>query len=82
MKRVTETEFARNLSEYLDAIEHRRESFEVVRNGRPVAKVTPASRPNGAASKRALEALHVDQERVDAIREIRQLLVDRDPWRD
>jgi prevent-host-death family protein len=82
VKRVTATQFARNLADLLDAVEHRRESFEVVRKGRPVARLTPSSAPNGAATKRALERFRPDPAWADEIRGVRELLVDSDPWHD
>jgi prevent-host-death family protein len=82
MKRVSATEFARNLAEMLDAVEHRYESFEVVRKGRPVARVVPSSAPNGRVGKEALRNLRPDKKWADDIAKVRELLVDRDPWRD
>lgn len=52
MVRMTVTQFARNLREALDRIEHRREGVELVRNNHPIARIIP-----GPYAQTALEAL-------------------------
>jgi len=42
VKDISATEAARNFSEVLDAVEHRHETFVVIRKGRSVARITPA----------------------------------------
>ena len=44
MPQISATSLARNLSEILDGVEHRGESYTVVRHGRPVAKLEAAPR--------------------------------------
>ena len=56
----------------LDAVETRGETFVVVRNGRPVARVGPAPAAHGAAVKEALRAHGRDAAWAD---ELRALLV-------
>ena len=51
MRDITATQAARNFSEVLDAVEHRNETFVVVRNGHPVARIAPASGATGKAIK-------------------------------
>jgi prevent-host-death family protein len=82
VRRVNATEFARNLAHLLDRVEFKRESFEVVRKGRPVARVVPAGVPNGLTTKRALKRFKPDETWAKEIASVRALLVDRDPWRD
>ncbi|MDA1036656.1 MAG: type II toxin-antitoxin system Phd/YefM family antitoxin [Chloroflexi bacterium] len=45
MDKVTATDFARNLSDYLNRVRYRDESFVVERNREPVAIVTPPGAP-------------------------------------
>lgn len=47
MDRITATEFARNLSDFLNRVRYRDESFVIERNREPVAFVTP---PNAVPS--------------------------------
>jgi prevent-host-death family protein len=47
MKDLSATEAARRFSQVLDSVEHRNESFRIVRGGRPVARLTPVGHANG-----------------------------------
>lgn len=51
MRDITATEAARNFSDVLDAVEHRNQTFVVVRDGHPVARIAPASGATGKAVK-------------------------------
>ena len=51
MTTMTATDFARNLSRTLDRLEHGGEEVLVMRNGHPVAKLTP-----GAPQMKTLDA--------------------------
>lgn len=75
MNRVTATDVARNLSDVLDAVEHRGESFLVVRQGREVARIEPASSANGAAVKQLLRATRRDPAWTDELHDLRSSLV-------
>jgi prevent-host-death family protein len=74
VKRLTATEAARRFSEMLDAVETRGETFVVVRNGRPVARVGPAPAAHGAAVKEALRARGRDAAWADELRALRSAL--------
>jgi prevent-host-death family protein len=56
MQRLSATDAARRFSELLNAVELRGETFLVVRNGRPVARVGPVPAAHGAAVKSALRS--------------------------
>ena len=51
---ISATEAARRFSEVLDAVEHRHETFVVIRKGRSVARITPAVAASGRAVKDVL----------------------------
>lgn len=42
--RVTVTEFARNLSDFINRVAYRRERFVLIRGGEPVAEIGPTPR--------------------------------------
>jgi prevent-host-death family protein len=42
----------RNLSEVLDGVEHRQQSYVVTRGGKPTARITPVPSTNGLEVKR------------------------------
>ena len=45
MDQVTATDFARNLSDFLNRVRYRDESFVIERNREPVAIITPPGAP-------------------------------------
>jgi prevent-host-death family protein len=55
VREITATEAARKFADLLDAIEHRGERFTIVRRGRPVAQLAPASSGHGRAVKAMLD---------------------------
>jgi antitoxin (DNA-binding transcriptional repressor) of toxin-antitoxin stability system len=68
---LTATEGARRLSELLDAIEERGESFLVVRRGRTIARIAPAAAANGNTVERILRSTPPDRVWLDELRELR-----------
>ena len=50
MENVTATDFSRNLSDFLNRVRYRDESFVIERNHEPVAIVTPSGVPPTAVS--------------------------------
>jgi prevent-host-death family protein len=54
MKTVNATVVARNFSEVLDGVEHRRQTYVVTRAGKPIARITPVPSANGLEVKRLL----------------------------
>jgi antitoxin (DNA-binding transcriptional repressor) of toxin-antitoxin stability system len=82
VRQVTATEAARHFSEMLDAIESRRESFVVMRRGRPVATVGPASGSTGRDLREILKRNRPDAAWADELRELRESIgSETDPWR-
>lgn len=75
MKVINATEASRSFSAVLDQVEHG-ESFTIVRGGREVAHLAPASRPNGAAFKALLTGHAPDPEWADDVRAVRALVAE------
>lgn len=71
MKNITATEAGRRFSSMLDAVERRGESFLVMRRGRAVARIAPASAGHGSAVKELLHTAPADSDWVDDLRRIR-----------
>jgi prevent-host-death family protein len=83
MKRLTATEAARHFSDLLDAVERRRESFVVVRRGRPVATIGPAAGASGRRLKEILVAHPADAGWTRDLRDLRDgLAEDAGRWSD
>ena len=74
MPDVTATEAARNLSDLLDAVEHRHERFTIVRRGRAVAHLEPISRGRGADLKALLREAEPDAAWTADLGAVRELL--------
>lgn len=83
MKRLSATEASRSFADVLDGVENRGESFLVVRHGRAVATIQPASGQSGKALKDALRDHRPDAQWAEELRELRNSLEPvSDPWRD
>jgi prevent-host-death family protein len=83
VKQLSATDAARRFSDVLDRVESTRESFVVVRHGRAVATIGPASIGSGGALKEALRAHRPDTEWTTELRELREAVgPGTDPWRD
>lgn len=82
MKQLSATDAARHFSDVLDRVESDRESFVVVRHGRPVATIGPAGNGTGRAVKDALQAHRPDPEWAADLRELRDWVgsADVDRW--
>lgn len=78
MKDISATEAARNFSDVLDAVEHRRESFLVTRGGQPVARLVPTEAASGRAAKDLLLRHKTDAAWADDLTEVRALLMTED----
>lgn len=66
----------------LDSVENRRESFVVVRRGRAVATVGPATGSTGRDLKDVLKRNGPDAAWADELRELRESVGNEtDPWR-
>ncbi len=83
MKDVSATDAARRFSEVLDSVEHRNESYRVIRAGRPVARITPVSRANGMLVLEFLTGRIPDAGWAEDLRSMRAMLRDEAPiWPD
>jgi prevent-host-death family protein len=83
MKQLSATDASRRFSEVLDDVERGGETFVVVRHGRAVATIGPASGGTGKTLKEALRAHRPDDAWADELRELREGLEPAtDPWRD
>lgn len=83
MKQLSATDASRRFSEVLDDVEGRGESYVVVRHGRAVATIGPASGGTGMALKEALLANPPDEAWPGEVRELRaEMGPVTDPWRD
>jgi prevent-host-death family protein len=80
---ISATEASKRFADVLDAVEHRGESFTIVRRGRVVATIAPARRGTGADLKRILRAHPVDDRWAQDVRDMRRFIGDAppdDPW--
>lgn len=68
---ISATEAARRFSEILDAVEHRGESYVIVRKGRPVARMGPAAKLSGESAKEILRGSSRDRLWEKELRELR-----------
>jgi len=84
MKQLSATDAARRFADVLDSVETAGESFVVVRHGRPVATIGPATAGTGRALKAALRAHEPDSSWAGELRELREAVVGppSDPWHD
>jgi prevent-host-death family protein len=83
LKQLSATEAARRFSEVLDRVEQSGESVVIVRHGRPVATIGPASGGTGKALKEVLRAHTPDPDLIDEVRELREFVGPaQDRWPD
>lgn len=81
MKQLSATDASRRFSEVLDEVERGGESYTIVRHGRAVATIGPASARTGKALKDALRANPPDDLWVEELRELRDSMEPvTDPW--
>ena len=82
---ISATDASKRFADLLDAVEHRGETFTVVRRGRPIATVAPA-RPSTLGELRAFVRAHPpDDAWAPDLVEIARLAGSadvRDPWND
>ena len=85
MSEISATDASKRFADLLDAVEHRGESFTVVRRGRVVATIAPARRGTGADLRRILNDLPPDDAWADDLLAIRRFAGEAavsDPWSD
>jgi antitoxin (DNA-binding transcriptional repressor) of toxin-antitoxin stability system len=71
---VSATDAARKFADLLDAIEHRREHYTIVRRGKAVAHLEPVSQGRGRDVKAMLRRHRVDRAWFDELAELRHLV--------
>jgi prevent-host-death family protein len=80
MPELTATDAARRFSELLDAVEHRNETFSIVRRGRTIARIAPAGKASGRTLKELLRE-GPDSAWAEELRELRDLVgVEERAW--
>ena len=85
MSEISATEASKRFADLLDAVEHRGESFTVVRRGRVVATIAPARRGTGADLRRILSEHPPDDGWAEDLHELRRFAGEAtatDPWND
>jgi prevent-host-death family protein len=71
---ITATNAARNFAELLDAVEHRGESFRIVRRGKVVAQLEPVAIGRGADLKALLGHNRPDKAWLEDVTATRELV--------
>jgi prevent-host-death family protein len=74
MTEISATDAARNFADLLDAVEHGGAHYTIVRRGRAVARIEPASKGSGADLKELLRSFHPDHEWRKDLRSVTDLL--------
>lgn len=75
MPEITATEASRSFADLLDAVEHRGESFTIVRRGKVIAQLEPAHAVSGRRAKELIRRHRVDPDWVGELAELRSQLV-------
>ena len=75
MPEVSATEASRSFADLLDGVEHRGESYTIVRRGRVVAQLQPARAASGSDVKSLLRSHRPDRDWISEVAELRQSLV-------
>lgn len=75
MTEVTATEASRRFADLLDGVEHRGERYTIVRRGRVIAQLQPATTHSGAELKAFLRRHRVDGAWRNEVAELRERLV-------
>lgn len=85
MADISATDASKRFADLLDAVEHRGESFTIVRRGRTVATISPVRHGTWSDLRRIFDEHPLDDEFARDIEDARQHIVDdpvRDPWTD
>jgi prevent-host-death family protein len=72
---ITATEASRSFADLLDAVEHRGETFVIVRRGKVIAQLEPARVASGALAKNILRRHRVDPAWSEEVAELRSQLI-------
>ena len=85
MSEISATEASKRFADMLDAVEHRGESFTVVRRGRAIATVAPARRTSLAELRAFLQHHRPDAQWDDDLADLKRFVGSADitdPWND
>ena len=85
MSEISATDASKRFADLLDAVEHRGETFTVIRRGKVVATIAPARRGSGEDLRRILTEFPPDADWGEDLRELRRFAGDAltaDPWND
>jgi prevent-host-death family protein len=85
MAEISATDASRRFADMLDAVEHRGETYTVVRRGRAIATITPAHRTNLADLRQFLRAHPPDEEWERDLADVRRFVGSapmKDAWND
>jgi prevent-host-death family protein len=74
MPEITATEASRSFADLLDAVEHRGETFVIVRRGKVIAQLEPARAATGARAKDVLRRHRIDPAWSEEVAELRSQL--------
>jgi prevent-host-death family protein len=83
MTEISATDASKHFADMLDAVEHRGESFTVVRRGRVIATVTPARGTSLGALREFLRENPPDDAWEDDLADVRRFVgtaPSTDPW--
>ena len=85
MSEISATDASKRFADMLDAVEHRGETFTVVRRGRAIATVAPARRTTLAELRAFLREHPPDNEWQRDLADLRRFVGNaptKDPWTD
>ena len=75
MPEITATEASRSFADLLDGVEHRGETYTIVRRGRVVAQLEPARVASGRDVKALLRGHRADADWTRDLAEVRRSIV-------
>ncbi len=78
MPEITATEASRSFADLLDAVEHRGETYTIVRRGKVIAQLEPAKAASGALTKDLLRRHRIDADWSNELADLRSQLVTED----
>ncbi len=85
MAEISATDASKRFADMLDAVEHRGETFTVVRRGRPIATIAPASRTTLGGLRAFLRAHPADDAWETDLADLRRFVGNaptEDTWSD
>jgi antitoxin (DNA-binding transcriptional repressor) of toxin-antitoxin stability system len=85
MTEISATDASKRFADMLDAVEHRGETFTVVRRGRAIATIAPAHRTTLGELREFLNANPLDPEWAEELQDLRRFVGPApvaDPWTD